>query len=406
MIPQSLRVAGFSKRFCKKSLPKPLRQAGFVVTIDDPNLLRMVLKDFTEHVAEPTTLSFTKIGLAAIEEAEELKEGDLQVATVGPGIHQHDQQALWLCMENHDLETHGTVGLVKYQNRVALCSPESMDMLKQYIQSMKRKSEEDKRLKLNLAFDGSWLTRATHKRRAHTLFMGSLWTEILTDAQDFLDPETEKWYADHGMPYHRKYIFHGTPGCGKSTAVRVLASELDVPLYMINLGAARMDDEMLISLVHDIPPRSMVALEDVDRAFTKISDDPATHTAINEATILNLLDGTLSKDGLITVMTCNHYDMLNDALRRHGRTDRVFEFKPAQTRDIQHLFQSFYPEAAPEAAQQFATFVNHQQQAYPMATLQEFFIRHRKCTATEALTKMSTDPLFSEQRKRMRTAYD
>lgn len=42
-----------------------------------------------------------------------------------------------------------------------------------------------------------------------------------------------------GIPYRRGYLFHGTPGSGKTSLVHVLASELDLPIYSLSLSSRK-----------------------------------------------------------------------------------------------------------------------------------------------------------------------
>jgi hypothetical protein len=39
---------------------------------------------------------------------------------------------------------------------------------------------------------------------------------LLQDINDYLRPNTRKWYLDHGVPYRRGYLFSGAPGTGKA----------------------------------------------------------------------------------------------------------------------------------------------------------------------------------------------
>ena len=38
--------------------------------------------------------------------------------------------------------------------------------------------------------------------------------------------QSRQYYGDLGIPYRRGYLFHGTPGSGKTSLITALASEL------------------------------------------------------------------------------------------------------------------------------------------------------------------------------------
>ena len=40
---------------------------------------------------------------------------------------------------------------------------------------------------------------------------------IVGDINEYLHPATARWYATHGIPYRRGYLFHGPPGTGKTS---------------------------------------------------------------------------------------------------------------------------------------------------------------------------------------------
>ncbi len=107
------------------------------------------------------------------------------------------------------------------------------------------------------------------------------------------------------------------------------------------------------------------------------SENPSTLTFSG---LLNALDGLVSTDGVVTVMTTNHIDRLDPALIRAGRVDRRFEFRPPTREQISDLFASFYPQSSAKTAKTFAdlVFCRPEKDARSIATLQQHsFIRGR-----------------------------
>jgi len=149
-------------------------------------------------------------------------------------------------------------------------------------------------------------------------------------------------------------------------------------------------------MVHSVLKRSIVAMEDVDRIFNNFTHNE-TASSVSFSTMINLLDGILSKDGVIFVLTCNHKDQLDEALRRCGRIHREFEFKDASPNVAEDLFLSYYPQAT-EAAKKFAKKIKDRPNV-PVASLQEFFLKNRKRTATEAAGNQLDESMFESRRK-------
>src|ERR1035438_2233732 len=98
---------------------------------------------------------------------------------------------------------------------------------------------------------------------------------------------------------------------------------MGMPMYYLPLGDLEKDAD-LMSLVTDIDLKSMLLLEVVDvfHAATERNDEDGTTIAA----MLNALDGVWTPHGLVTVMTTNNRDRLDDALIRAGRVDVDEEF--------------------------------------------------------------------------------
>jgi ATP-dependent 26S proteasome regulatory subunit len=94
-------------------------------------------------------------------------------------------------------------------------------------------------------------------------------------------------------------------------------------------------DEDLMSLVADVNG-GILLLEDIDvfHAAT-IRDDEAKTTLSG---LLNALDGVATPPSLVTIMTTNNPDILDEALVRPGRVDRHERFGFADSDQLTRLF--------------------------------------------------------------------
>ncbi|KAF2488015.1 BCS1 N terminal-domain-containing protein [Neohortaea acidophila] len=167
--------------------------------------------------------------------------------------------------------------------------------------------------------------------------------KILADVQEFLHART--WYLDRGIPYRRGYLLHGPPGTGKTSFVQALAGKLDFNIAMLSLSQRGLTDDLLNHLLLNVPPKTVVLLEDADAAFSnrKQRDSEGYSGAnVTYSGLLNALDGVASAEERVIFMTTNHIDRLDDALIRPGRIDMTVYLGNATEGQMAQLWDRFY----------------------------------------------------------------
>lgn len=161
---------------------------------------------------------------------------------------------------------------------------------------------------------------------------------LQNDMRSFLENEGD--YVRRGIPYHRGYMLYGPPGTGKTSVVRALAAHFGLDLWYAPLGDLGKDSS-LISLVNQVGPRSILLLEDIDIFHaTKARDDEGE--GLSMAGLLNALDGVATPHGLISVMTTNDINVIDEALLRPGRVDLREHIDLPDAGQIARLFEQWY----------------------------------------------------------------
>lgn len=206
--------------------------------------------------------------------------------------------------------------------------------------------------------------------------------DIVEDVRLFL--ESRGYYQDLGVPYRRGFLLHGPPGCGKSSLVMALAGELRLAICLLSLSNRSLDDESLMSLLNTAPMRSIVLMEDIDRAFSHDS-------RVTMSGILNALDGVGAQEGRIVFMTTNHVERLDAALIRPGRADVKVEIGYVSHTQASQLFAKFYPLSSKRIREAFADALPEFRLS--VAQIQSHLFLHRN-SAEEAVRTM---PAFVRQ---------
>lgn len=186
---------------------------------------------------------------------------------------------------------------------------------------------------------GSWVAvKRIHKRSPDTLVLPEgQFEEMKADIEKFKGDEQR--YRDLGIPWHRGYLLHGPPGTGKSSTITTLASEFKSDVYFLSVAELK-DGSSLISALSECDSGDFLVLEDVDTASATSGRGDGKEESVFD-TLLNTLDGVLTPDGLIVIMTTNHPEKLDSRLVRPGRVDRKFKLDFMNQQQLDKMLNVF-----------------------------------------------------------------
>lgn len=150
--------------------------------------------------------------------------------------------------------------------------------------------------------------------------------------------ESEKWYKGKGLSWRFGAGLFGPPGTGKTSFVRAIAQDLDLPIHVFDLTT--MNNQELTGFWKDaLSAAPAIALfEDLDRLFNAdrtLKGPKDGGTSITLDCLLNCINGVESADGLLVFVTANDISRLDTALgvpdetgknTRPGRLDRAVYF--------------------------------------------------------------------------------
>ena len=172
-----------------------------------------------------------------------------------------------------------------------------------------------------------------------TLPAGQL-ERIISDIQVFLD--AEDLYNHRCTPWHRSHLYEGPPGTGKTSLAKAVADHFGLNVHYLPLADVERDTKLIQAFL-EIKPRSLLLIEDID-VFSSATKRKEKVKKSTLSGLLNALDGVATPHGLVTIMTSNHPERLDEALLRPGRVDLREHFGLAGATEIGQLLGRWFGE--------------------------------------------------------------
>jgi len=220
--------------------------------------------------------------------------------------------------------------------------------------------------------------------------------EVLQKLDFFL--QNKEWYYKKGIPYTIGFGLHGPPGTGKTSFIKSLAKYTNRHLIVLSLKLIKTRRQLQSFFYEDRYNENnkrsslgfdnkIIVIEDIDAQgdivldrskknhstptidFTKITEKtnvgeviktlienekeedkkllssvlkPVDDEPITLDDILNLWDGIEETSGRILVISSNHYNQLDPAIRRPGRIDVSVEMNNASRQIIGEMYYHLY----------------------------------------------------------------
>lgn len=185
---------------------------------------------------------------------------------------------------------------------------------------------------------------------------------LIDDLNNFI--ASADWYKERGIRYKRGYLLHGSPGNGKTSIASAISEHTGRDVYILNLNSLE-NDGYLVKAFSGIGKNVVLLIEDIDRAFAKRDN---VDSKVSFSSLLNSFDGVLCKDGIISVITTNCIEKLDEALIREGRIDLKLEINNPLPEQIKEYIEMFY-------GVKIANQIEPSDRS--MSYVQEYCIRHK-----------------------------
>jgi len=210
-------------------------------------------------------------------------------------------------------------------------------------------------------------------KRFNTLYLQKQdQSRLLTCLNNF--KHHKKLLQDLGYPHKLGVLLYGVPGTGKSATILAIASYLQKDLYYVDLKTIKCNSDLKKVVDHILTINlhgGVIVFEDID-ANTNIVHSRDARDASGEGTttsicgdsdseftldfLLNILQGTLTRDDMVFVITTNYVEKLDAALIRDGRIDVKIEMKLCDNYQLQQMWKTIFKrEVHPNVLSKFKT---------------------------------------------------
>lgn len=301
-------------------------------------------------------------------ELKELKHTDGQVDTIKFQIFSYDHEVQYL--QSFIDRCNGD-----YERRIANKLGTSLYYFDMVTQSKSKKSMQNTLPNTHILYTKHMF----HTTRSFDNVFFEQRQKVKNHVQFFLT--RKDWYEKKGIPYTLGFMFHGGPGCGKTSTIKAIANTARRHILNIHLSEIKSKAQLRHLFFNDeihvyngttterftIPIHErLYVIEDIDamgdavlkREWKKpVEEKPKSKTGdpwldketeedakeiIDLSFLLNLLDGTLEASGRILAISSNFPDRIDRALIRPGRIDMIIHFKKCNRQILREMISSFY----------------------------------------------------------------
>ena len=138
--------------------------------------------------------------------------------------------------------------------------------------------------------------------------------------------------TQYGIEAPKGIMLNGPPGTGKTTIAKVIATTAELPFFVLRadqivskwVGESEKNLTEFFETVSKNAP-AVVFIDEVDSLGKKRSDEGAAHSDGLVNHLLQLIDGVVKTQGVYIIAATNRADLVDDALKRAGRLNRVIE---------------------------------------------------------------------------------
>jgi transitional endoplasmic reticulum ATPase len=143
------------------------------------------------------------------------------------------------------------------------------------------------------------------------------------------DPDAAKQY---GIEPPKGILLNGPPGTGKTTLAKVIANQAGLSFFNLQIdevvskwvGDSEKNLTRLFESAQSCAP-SVIFIDEIDSIAKNRAEGNNQHSDSLLNHLLQLIDGVIKRKGIYIIAATNRADLVDPALKRGGRLNRVIE---------------------------------------------------------------------------------